>query len=167
MTERLALGAKLRALRRQQHLTQTELARRLGISPSYLNLIEHNRRAFGADLLVKLGEILPLDLKTFSPEHDGRTATELLEVFGDPMFENFDVIAQDVKELASSYPAAARSVIRLYDAFRAARESAQDLAETVVTGRLTREGTDLVLYAVDGDSGISAKCPSKYNGDKR
>jgi len=35
MTERLALAVKLRALRRQQRLTQTDLARRLGISPSY------------------------------------------------------------------------------------------------------------------------------------
>jgi len=43
----------------------------------------------------------------------------------------------------------------------------KDLAETVVTGRLTREGDKLVMYAVDGDTGISAKCPSKYDGDKR
>jgi cytochrome c-type biogenesis protein CcmE len=40
------------------------------------------------------------------------------------------------------------------------------LAETVVTGRLTREGGKLVLLAVDGDAGVSAKCPSKYNGDQ-
>ena len=107
MADRLALGAKVRILRRQQHLTQTELARRLGISPSYLNLIEHDRRAFSADLLVRLAEILPVDLKTFSPEHDGRTLTELLEVFGDPMFDGLDVIAHDIKELAAAYPAAA------------------------------------------------------------
>jgi cytochrome c-type biogenesis protein CcmE len=43
----------------------------------------------------------------------------------------------------------------------------KDQAETVVTGRLTREGKDLVVLALDGDPGISAKCPSKYNGDKR
>jgi predicted transcriptional regulator/transcriptional regulator with XRE-family HTH domain len=131
MSERLALGAKVRALRRQQRLTQTELARRLGISASYLNLIEHNRRTFGADLLVRLAEILPLDLKNFSPEHDGRAITELLEVFGDPLFENLDVIAQDVKELATAYPAAGQAIIRLYEAFRLARASAQDLAETL------------------------------------
>src|SRR5262245_41595932 len=86
-----ALGARLRALRRQQHLTQTELARRLGISPSYLNLIEHDRRVLSADLLIKLSEILPIDLKSFSAEHGGRTLTELLEVFGDPMFEHLEL----------------------------------------------------------------------------
>jgi cytochrome c-type biogenesis protein CcmE len=40
-------------------------------------------------------------------------------------------------------------------------------AETVVTGHLTREGDQLVLLAVDGDAGVSAKCPSKYSGDQR
>jgi transcriptional regulator with XRE-family HTH domain len=80
-----ALGAKVRALRRSQRVTQAELARRLGISASYLNLIEHNRRAFTADLLVKLAKILPVDLRTMSPENDDRAVTELLEVLGDPL----------------------------------------------------------------------------------
>ena len=43
----------------------------------------------------------------------------------------------------------------------------KDQAETVVTGKLVRENGQLVMNAVDGDAGISAKCPSKYNGDKR
>jgi predicted transcriptional regulator/DNA-binding XRE family transcriptional regulator len=134
MPDHSALGSRIRVLRRQQRITQTELARRLGISASYLNLIEHNRRTFSVDLLVKLAEILPIDLKSLSAAHEGRTIAELLEVFGDPMFENLDVVVQDVKELASSCPAAAQGVIRLYEAFRTARKSAQDLAETVSQG---------------------------------
>jgi cytochrome c-type biogenesis protein CcmE len=43
----------------------------------------------------------------------------------------------------------------------------KDQAETVVTGKLVRENGQLVMNAVDGDAGISAKCPSKYNGDKK
>jgi transcriptional regulator with XRE-family HTH domain len=38
------LGAKIRALRRRESLTQVQLAAQLGISASYLNLIEANRR---------------------------------------------------------------------------------------------------------------------------
>ncbi len=80
MKDRLAVGGKIRALRRHQHLTQTDLAQRIGISTSYLNLIEHNRRTLGADLLIRLADVLPIDLKTFSPGHEGQTVTELLEV---------------------------------------------------------------------------------------
>ena len=45
------LGAKLRALRRRENLTQVQLAERLEISPSYLNLIENNRRPLTAPIL--------------------------------------------------------------------------------------------------------------------
>ncbi len=131
MADTAHLGSKIRVLRRRQRLTQTELARRLGISPSYLNLIEHNRRAFGADLLIKLAETLPLDLKSLSPEHEGRTLTDLLEVFGDPLFDQDEVMVQDVKELAVGSPALAHGIIRLYDAFLRTRAAMQTLAETL------------------------------------
>ena len=48
MRELPQLGGKVRALRRRESLTQVQLAERLGISPSYLNLIEHNRRGLSA-----------------------------------------------------------------------------------------------------------------------
>ena len=38
------LGARLRRLRKDRSLTQVKLAEILGISPSYLNMIEHNDR---------------------------------------------------------------------------------------------------------------------------
>src|SRR6266849_2889490 len=94
------LGSKLKALRRGRRMTQVELARQLGISPSYLNLIEHNRRTLGAELLVKIAGILPVDLNALSSSHDERLLAELLEVFGDPLFESVDLVTRDLQELA-------------------------------------------------------------------
>lgn len=128
MAERPAIGAKLRALRRRSNMTQVEVAQRLGISASYLNLIEHDRRAVSASLLIKLGEILPLDLKTLSSEHDARLGADLLEAFGDPLFEGQELTAAEVRELAERSPSAARAVLSLYQSYRAARESANTLA---------------------------------------
>ena len=45
------LGAKIRRLRRQQGMSQAQLAANLAISASYLNLIEHNRRKYPADVV--------------------------------------------------------------------------------------------------------------------
>ena len=53
----LKLGAKIRNLRRREKLSQVQLAEKLDISPSYLNLIEHNRRPLSAPLLIKLAQI--------------------------------------------------------------------------------------------------------------
>lgn len=128
------LGAKVRALRRGQRMTQAELARRLGISASYLNLIEHNRRGFTADLLVKLSKILPVDLRTFSTEHDDQAVAELLEVLGDPLFENLDLVATEVRDLATTHPGAVQAMLRLYEAYRDARASANNLAAKLSDG---------------------------------
>ena len=55
-TSKQRLGGKVRGLRRREGLTQMELAAKLEISPSYLNLIEHNQRPLPAHLLVKLAQ---------------------------------------------------------------------------------------------------------------
>lgn len=125
------LGGKVRALRRQQRMTQADLARRLAISASYLNLIEHNRRPVTADLLLKLAEVLPLDLSKLSGRHDERVVGELLEVFGDPVFEGADLAASEVREVAVSYPATADAILRLYEAYRRTRESLHGVAATL------------------------------------
>lgn len=134
------LGGKVRAVRRQQGLTQAQLAVKLGISASYLNLIEHDRRSLSAPLLIRLAEVLDLDLKALSPEGQERLVADLMEAFGDPLFEGHDVTTAEVRELASGSPVAARAVLALYRAFRSAREASETLAATLQDGAL--EGLD-------------------------
>jgi predicted transcriptional regulator/transcriptional regulator with XRE-family HTH domain len=134
------LGAKVRAVRRQQGLTQAQLAVRLGISASYLNLIEHDRRSLSAPLLIRLAEALDLDLKALSPEGQERLVADLMEAFGDPLFEGHDVTTAEVRELASGSPVAARAVLNLYRAYRSAREASETLSATLQDGGL--EGLD-------------------------
>ena len=129
-----ALGGRVRALRRRAHLTQAELATRVGISPSYLNLIEQNRRPLSAPILIRLAEVLDVDLKTFSTDNDTRRIGELLEVFGDPLFDEDDVTAQEVRELVGTSPVLSRAIVRLYDAYRGAARSVDSLAARLSDG---------------------------------
>ena len=62
MAEKPRLGNKVRKLRLRHGLTQVDLAGRLGISASYLNLIEHNQRAVTVPLLLKLGQLFEINL---------------------------------------------------------------------------------------------------------
>ena len=134
MSEATPLGAKLRAVRRREGLTQTQLADRLGISPSYLNLIEHNRRPLPAPLLVRLAELFHLDLKQFSTSSDARAVADLLEVFGDPLFESHDLAAAEVREMASSSPQVAGAVVALYRAYRGTRDAMETLTSKLSEG---------------------------------
>ena len=63
---RTVIGRAVRRLRSERALTQQALATRLGISASYLNLIEHDQRAVTASLLIKLAETLRVDLGELS-----------------------------------------------------------------------------------------------------
>ena len=63
---RVQIGRTVRRLRTERNLSQQALANRLGISASYLNLIEHDQRAVSGTLLIKLAETFHLDLATLS-----------------------------------------------------------------------------------------------------
>ena len=134
MTPQLRLGAKVRAFRRREQLTQTQLAERLDISPSYLNLIEHNQRPLPAHLLVKLAQIFKVDLQAFAEDSHSRLADSLQEVFADPLLEEHGVTTNDVRELSES-PSAARAVIALFHAYRSSVSSMRDLASQLYDGR--------------------------------
>jgi predicted transcriptional regulator/DNA-binding XRE family transcriptional regulator len=129
------LGAKVRALRRQEGLSQVQFAERLAISPSYLNLIEANKRPLTANLLIQLAQSFRVDLKTFAPDTDQRLAEDLLEAFGDPLFEPLDLPAAEVRDLAQNGPALARAVFLLYQSYREARRQMETLSDQLSDGQ--------------------------------
>jgi len=128
------LGGKVRMLRRRKGLTQSDAAVALGISPSYLNLIEHDRRQLPANLLLKLAEVLKVDLADFADDSQAQLAADLQEIFGDPLFEEHPVTTNDMRELAEN-SATARAVISLYHAYRGSVESTRALASKLYDGR--------------------------------
>ena len=134
------LGAKVRALRRRENLNQVQLAERLGISPSYLNLIESNRRPLPAALLIKLAQQFGVDLHAFATDDDARLVSDLLEVFADPLFEGHGLTSTDVREMSTSSPGASRAVLALYRSYQAARESQESLATRITEGEESASG---------------------------
>lgn len=54
-------GSRIRERRIANGMRQSELATRAGISASYLNLIEHNRRRIGGKLLLDIAEALSVE----------------------------------------------------------------------------------------------------------
>ena len=57
------IGSKIRKVRRSKGLSQSELSKNLGISASYLNLLESGRRTITVPLLIKTGNELGISLK--------------------------------------------------------------------------------------------------------
>jgi predicted transcriptional regulator/DNA-binding XRE family transcriptional regulator len=130
-TEAVRFGSKVRALRRREGLSQAELASRLGVSASYLNLIENHKRPLPAPLLVKLAQQLNVDIAQFASDEDARLVSDLMEAFADPMFADPALTQTEVRDMSAASPAAARAVIALYRAYRAAKGAADDLSSRI------------------------------------
>jgi len=126
------VGKRLRALRGREGLTQTAMATRLGISASYLNLIEHDRRPISANLLLTLAQRFDLDLRSFAASEDQKLVADLMEALGDPLFEGHAVSEADVREIVGASPEVARAMVHLHHAYSAARGSVDSLAEQVI-----------------------------------
>ncbi|MBP5857974.1 DUF2083 domain-containing protein [Marivibrio halodurans] len=128
------IGAKIRRLRREQGLTQAQLAERLGVSASYLNLIEHNRRKLTTDLLLGIAEQFKLDFASLAEDDESRLYNDVMDAFGDRLFEEVELTNTDVRELVTASPQAARALLTLYDAYYKTLNDARSLAAQMTDG---------------------------------
>jgi predicted transcriptional regulator/DNA-binding XRE family transcriptional regulator len=128
---KVQLGPKVRRLRRENRMSQAQLAGQLGISASYLNLIEHNHRNVTVGLLLKLAELFGLNISDLAEDDEGQLLADLMEAFDDALFEETDLTNTEVRELVSAAPTAARAMLKLYDAYRNSQSDKRSLATQV------------------------------------
>jgi len=123
MRERkLFLGARLKRLRRDRGLNQSQMADELGISGSYLNHLERNQRPVTAGILLRLAEAYDLDLRDLATADEDRFFAELNEIFSDPLFRQIDLPKQELRDLAELCPGVTHALQRLYAAYTEARQ---------------------------------------------
>lgn len=126
---KLFAGGRVRRFRMGLGLTQAQMAAELGLSASYLNLIERDQRPLSAQVLLKLVEAYDLDLRAFAAEADERVRTGLAAAAGDPVLADLRLDAGELTELLERAPRAAEAIARLHVAYRQARDDAADAGE--------------------------------------
>jgi predicted transcriptional regulator/transcriptional regulator with XRE-family HTH domain len=133
------LGAKIRALRRKEGLTQAALARKLDVSVSYLNLIENDRRPLPAPLLIRIAQLFNLNLHAFATDEDTLLLQDMLEAMADPVFGDIRLTNHELREFCVQTPNAAQAFLSLYRNYAGVRDSLGHLA-----ARMTEapEGSD-------------------------
>lgn len=121
------IGRTIRRLRQERGLTQAALATKLGISASYLNLIEHDERPVTASLLIKLTRQLEVGLEALAGDEERTLAVGLREALTDPLLGG-ETVGEDALAAIAAHPAAARTILSLSRAWLAAREEGAGLA---------------------------------------
>lgn len=143
MAERkIFAGPRIRRIRMARGLTQAAMASALGISPSYLNLIERNQRPLTVQLLMKLAAVFQLEPDELHGGGASGTLAALREVFADPLLSGELPGEQELIDLAEAAPNAAAGMVRLYRAYRERGDRLSDLADL-----LAQEGHQTALSA--------------------
>lgn len=107
---RAPIGLKIRNYRKVKGLSQAALAKSAGISPSYLNLIEANKRHVGGSLLHRLAQNLKIDLHDLTGETELRMINELCESFADPLLAPMKLSENDAHQMVAQLPVMAKAL---------------------------------------------------------
>ena len=112
----LLAGPALRRLRKREGLTQAAMASLLGISPSYLNLIERNQRPLSARVLVQVIERFDFDPRSLREDDAIGGLDGLVRRMADKRFADLGIDREEVQEFLAAAPQVAAAFARLYDA---------------------------------------------------
>jgi len=154
---KLFAGARLKRLRRELKLTQVRMAEELGVSASYLNLMERNQRPVTAQVLIRLVEVYELDLSIFTAGPDQRTFLALREAVTDPVLASLGMDDHDLRELNEVHPLGAQALVKLHRAYRNLSHTAAGMSEKLsgdpLTGTAINRPEDLVRDVVQEREG--------------
>ena len=103
-SELINLGPRIRKERRSKGISQSDFSKNLGISASYLNLLENGRRTLTVPLLIKIGNELNLSLKDLTVESNKRILADTMEVLSNEIFDDLDITNLETAEFIGSNP---------------------------------------------------------------
>lgn len=127
----LLAGPSLRRLRKREGLTQAAMAASLGISPSYLNLIERNQRPLSARVLVQVIERYDFDPSSLREDEVIGGVDGLARRMADKRFSDLGIDREEIQEFLAAAPQAAAAFARLYDNSHPGSERTEDPVDEV------------------------------------
>lgn len=134
------IGQRLRELRLERQVRQSDLARELGISPAYLNLLEKGRRTMQFPLLLRALELLEVELEGFMSSVQAERPDEILaHLLDDPLTRTLDLEEVDVAAL-SVEPKVATTIAALFHLYKNTRAQLDKAMSELAQGPPTPHG---------------------------
>ena len=116
-----AMGQRLRELRLRRGLQQSEVARRLKISPAYLSLIEKGKRVVQLPLLFQALELYGIPVEDFMAslgEH--RVDDGLARLLDEPLLRSLNLSEEDLASI-SAEPRTVATITALFNLYKNTR----------------------------------------------
>jgi XRE family transcriptional regulator, fatty acid utilization regulator len=123
------IGPHLRRMRLERAETQGQMARALGISPSYVNLLENNERSVSVSVLLRLFEVYGVEWRDIADDDGASQLADLRAVIQDPIFAEARPDLPQLRAALVHSPDLARAFLALHRAYQAATDQLLTLAE--------------------------------------
>ncbi|EKV32776.1 transcriptional regulator, XRE family [Caenispirillum salinarum AK4] len=125
------IGHRIRSSRRARGMTQVALAEAAGISPAYLNMIEHNKRPIAGALLLRLADALGLPSSDLTGQEESRMLSQLRAAAAEPLFRDHDLDLDAMPAVMGVAPDLLHAFATLHAAYRRNEEKVDALSEHV------------------------------------
>jgi predicted transcriptional regulator/DNA-binding XRE family transcriptional regulator len=116
------IGPHLRRLRIERGETQGQMARALGISASYVNLLENNERSVSVSVLLRLFDVYGVDWREIAEDDGTSQLADLRAVMQDPLFAELRPDLPQMRAALVHSPGLVASFLRLHSAYQAATD---------------------------------------------
>jgi len=143
------IGPHLRRLRLDRGETQAAMARALGISTSYVNLLERNERSVSVPVLLKLFEVYGVDWRDIAEGDATAVLADLRAALQDPLFEEGRPDLAQLRAALVHSPDLAQSFLRLHRAYQAATDRLLSVAgggETLTEGPIIAASPESAVH---------------------
>lgn len=127
------VGPQLRQLRRAFNHTQAEMARQLGVSPAYVNLLENNQRSLSVKVLMGLTDAYGVDWRKLVNDKEVTVLADLRARVRDPGFSSE---APDLQELRAALDHAPRLVEQFLELHQNHRTMLDNLRHLTASGTM-------------------------------
>ncbi|MCA9529207.1 MAG: DUF2083 domain-containing protein [Myxococcales bacterium] len=126
-----AMGQRLRELRLAADMQQSDVARRLRISPAYLSLLEKGKRTVQLPLLFSALELYGVSMEAFMQSLGERHVDDgLARLLDEPLLRSLDLTEADLMSL-SAEPKVATTITALFNLYKNARSQLDHVVATV------------------------------------
>ena len=135
-----AMGQRLRELRLRRGLQQSEVARRLKISPAYLSLIEKGKRVVQLPLLFQALEVYDVAVEDFMEslgEH--RVDDGLARLLDEPLLRSLNLSEEDLASI-SAEPRMVATITALFNLYKNTRSQLDHVTASIA--QRERQGDD-------------------------
>lgn len=135
------IGPQLRRLRQERGQTQSQMAKMLDISTSYVNLLENNERSVSVQVLLRLLEAYGVDWRALTEEPSGAAFSDLRTALLDPVFTEPKPDLAQLRAALVHAPDLVTVFLRLHRAYGAAVDRLSALSQDSTENRGSSEAS--------------------------